>query len=78
MVGKPAMIAWGSRLDLFYQAPDMRIYQMHWANGESWHSDPHPVTDVSVLGFSVVSWGPGRFDVFARIDVAVCGTDNAV
>ena len=73
VIGKPAVVASGSRLDLFYQAPDMRIYRKYRTNGTWDSSAPQPVSDAAVAGFSVVSRGPGRFDVFARSP-----TDNRI
>jgi len=68
------VVSWGpNRLDIFVTATDGNIYIKSWTGTGwvpsqlDWNPMGSPIADGKVLGPpKVVSWGPGRLDIFVR------------
>ncbi len=71
LISAPAAVAWNDghldgRVDVFAVGQaDRALYRTTW-NTKSWSADWERLGGVFTSEASVVSWGPGRLDVFAR------------
>jgi hypothetical protein len=70
-ISAPAALAWNdgqdsNRIDVFaVSAADRSMWQRTW-KGNAWAGDWQSIGGIFTSAATVVSWGPGRFDIFAR------------